>query len=71
MTRVTAVGIALCCVSLASADEISFMGLGDLPGGPLQSEARGVSADGSVVAGVGYVDGLDAMKALRWTEAGA
>ncbi|MDH7570708.1 MAG: PEP-CTERM sorting domain-containing protein, partial [Armatimonadota bacterium] len=43
-----------------------MVGLGDLPGGWFYSEAYGVSADGSVVVGVGVTDNREA---FRWTEA--
>jgi len=54
----------------AYADEASFMGLGDLPGGIVGSTAYAVSADGttvvgtssSVLSGFGY-------EAFRWTKA--
>ncbi len=40
--------------------------LGDLPGGNFQSEALGVSANGSVV--VGYGSSAEGTEAFRWTE---
>ena len=45
-----------------------MVSLGDLPGGAVQSTARGVNADGSVVIG----DGTSASgtEAFRWTQAG-
>jgi probable HAF family extracellular repeat protein len=47
-----------------------MVGLGDLPGGRQWSEARGVTADGSVVVGGGNIgEGVDE-EAFRWTEAG-
>jgi probable HAF family extracellular repeat protein len=42
--------------------------LGDLPDGGFSSEARGVSADGSVVVGQGV--GASGTEAFRWTAAG-
>ena len=48
----------------ARADAPFFMGLGDLPGGAVESRARDISDDGSVVVGLGEVaDGSDA---FRW-----
>ena len=45
-----------------------MVGLGDLPGGDFGSEAYGVSADGSVVVGVG--SGAAGREAFRWTSDG-
>lgn len=45
-----------------------LVGLGDLPGGGFDSEARGVSADGSVVVGQGY--SASGYEAFRWTSGG-
>lgn len=42
--------------------------LGDLPGGDYRSTARGISADGSVVVGLGQ--SADGREAFRWTEMG-
>jgi uncharacterized membrane protein len=42
--------------------------LGDLPGGSFQSDALGVSADGSVV--VGFSDSSSGIEAMRWTSGG-
>ncbi len=50
----------------------SFQGLGDLPGGEFQSEAYGVSSDGSVVVGKsnnGLLSGSSGDEAFRWTAA--
>jgi probable HAF family extracellular repeat protein len=49
--------------------------LGDLPGGSLNSNAVGVSSDGSVVVGIGHSDSPDKNsynheQAFRWTRAG-
>ena len=44
-----------------------MVGLGDLPGGTVYSQARGVSADGAVV--VGSSESASGMEAFRWTEA--
>ena len=57
-------GIGLGAIGVAfPAQAASFQGLGYLPGGSFDSNASGVSADGSVV--VGYSDG----EAFRWTQA--
>ena len=45
----------------------TFRSLGDLPGGAFQSEANGVSADGSVVVGSG--SSSSGWEAFRWTSA--
>jgi probable HAF family extracellular repeat protein len=45
-----------------------MVGLGDLPGGNFHSDARGVSADGSVV--VGYSHSTLGNQAFRWTSDG-
>jgi len=45
-----------------------MVGLGDLPGGALDSVAFDISADGSVV--VGRAAGARGAEAFRWTEAG-
>jgi probable HAF family extracellular repeat protein len=52
----------------ANAAEPFFTGLGDLRGGGFSSEANGVSADGSVVVGVGR--SAKGIEAFRWTQAG-
>lgn len=55
--------------SLGNAAEVSFRGLGDLPGGGYRSYAYGVSADGSVVAG--YSESASAFQeAFRWSPQG-
>jgi len=45
----------------AAGGTASFQGLGDMPGGYVQSEAHDVSADGSTVVGHSYYEGY------RWT----
>ena len=45
-----------------------MVGLGDLPGGEFDSEAKDVSSDGSVV--VGYSTSASGREAFRWTAAG-
>ncbi len=42
--------------------------IGDLPGGKFWSQATGVSADGSVVVGIG--NSASGIEAFRWTESG-
>lgn len=45
-----------------------FMGLGDLPGGFVDSAAHGVSDDGSVVVGMGdSSDDIGPLEAFRWS----
>src|SRR4030095_5210836 len=44
-----------------------MVGLGDLPGGSVTSQANGVSGDGSVV--VGGANSSTGGEAYRWTEA--
>ena len=50
----------------------SFTPLGGLPGGDYLSQARGVSADGSVVVGTSYHDNYPEFQrqAVRWTREG-
>ncbi len=57
-------GLALLAWGPARAD---FIPLGDLPGGSFSSRATGVSADGSVVVGVGV--SASGVEAFRWTAA--
>jgi probable HAF family extracellular repeat protein len=46
-----------------------MVGLGDFPGGPFLSSAEDVSADGSVVVGIGQrEEGVRNWVAYRWTE---
>ena len=51
-----------------NADPPFFMGLGDLPGGGIFSQAFAVSADGLVVVGVS--SSANGGEAFRWTQAG-
>ena len=44
----------------------SMHGLGDLPGGPVNALAAGVSADGSVVVGQGW--SATGFEAFRWKD---
>jgi probable HAF family extracellular repeat protein len=60
------VGVSI-APSAAVAGNWSFQGLGDLPGGSVNSRARAVSADGSVVVGYGY--SASGQEAFRWTSA--
>ncbi|MBB6051919.1 hypothetical protein [Armatimonas rosea] len=46
-----------------------MVGLGDLPGGFFRSSATAVSADGTVVAGIGD-NAVSAARVFRWTQAG-
>lgn len=46
-----------------------MIGLGDLPGGELSSQAKAASADGSVVVGYGKPD-WPGFEAFRWTQSG-
>lgn len=48
--------------------ETGMVGLGDLHGGSFHSQAYGVSADGSVIVGLGKSDLGD--EAFRWTQTG-
>jgi probable HAF family extracellular repeat protein len=49
----------------SKAAESFFLGLGDLPGGSFISSASGVSADGSVVVGIG--SSASGTEGFRWT----
>ena len=64
---VRAILAVLFCTGSAFAD-VSFQGLGDLPGGTYGSWAYGVSADGSVVVGRSLSD--RGFEAFRWTQDG-
>ncbi len=69
LLTVWAVGaVALCASPSRSEAQATFQGLGDLPGGTVESMARGVSADGSVVVGFSYSE--LGMEAFRWTQEG-
>src|SRR3990172_9509444 len=64
--------LALCAPRPARAGPFSappFQGLGDLPGGALFSDARGVSGDGSVVVGMSHSAAAN-FEAYRWTAGG-
>lgn len=61
------VAVTVVGTSTTQSDVPSFQGLGDLPGGAFESFARGVSADGSIVAGTSY-SGLP--EAFIWTQEG-
>jgi probable HAF family extracellular repeat protein len=63
--------VVLAILSLTTpglAQAASFTPLGDLAGGSFQSQAIGVSADGSVVVGFGNSD--SGQEAFRWTSGG-
>ena len=47
----------------------SFQGLGDLPGGPFESAAFGISADGTTVVGRGR-SSVNGYQAFKWTQSG-
>ena len=59
-----AVGM-VCLAGLARADVASFQGLGDLPGGPIWSDASDISADGSTV--LGRSDAAGGLFTYVWT----
>jgi|GEM_PF-606480 len=61
-----AICVASCVLSTRAA--VTFQGLGDLPGGSVSSDARAISADGSVV--VGYSNSNAGNEAFRWTSSG-
>src|SRR5258705_11735079 len=61
--------VALSAPSSASAAGASFITLGQLPGSIGDTEANGVSGDGSVVVGFAWVNSND-NKAFRWTAQG-
>lgn len=54
------------CGSTAAGSEPQFMGLGYLPGGSIQSEAYGISGDGSTI--VGRSDSTSGSEAFYWRE---
>ena len=56
---------ALLAYVSALGDPVSFLGLGDLPGGTTASVAHGVSADGSVVVGIS--NSSNGWEAFLWT----
>lgn len=62
-----AVGATLSIFHPSSANAVSFMGLGYLPGGFFTSSANSVSGDGSVVAGISSSEQGLAGEAFRWT----
>lgn len=47
-----------------------IVGLGELPGGDITSEAYGVSVNGTAVVGYGRSDQVDTFEAFRWTQTG-
>ena len=66
IVAVAAVGLLISPLSAFS--EASFQGLGDIPGEGFASFAHGVSANGSVVAGLSY--SASGIEAFRWTSGG-
>ena len=65
--------LILICGATALAGPVaepSFQGLGDLPGGEFQSEAFGVSGDGTIVVGDSIFDEPSRSQAFRWTMSG-
>ncbi len=60
-----AVSVSLWVVSPLQAAAL-FQGLGDLPGGDFNSQASGVSGDGSVIVGTGSSE--SDFEAFRWTK---
>jgi len=60
------VAAALVARSPAAADTASFTALGQLPGSIGRTEANGVSGDGSIVVGFGWISSSDT-KAFRWS----
>ena len=68
MQRQSAFALAILLLGTsARAAQPQFVGLGDLPGGPDFSEARGVSSDGSVVVGESRSAAQPGGEAFRWT----
>ena len=68
MSKYLAKFIALLCLMGEGPTYAAFIPLGDLPGGLSLSDARGVSADGSVVVGTSV--SASGFEAFRWTQAG-
>lgn len=68
----TACTIALCSSFASAQRAASFFGLGDLPGGDVNSVGVGLSADGSTVVGWSlYGGGFPGLaQAFRWSEEG-
>ena len=67
MKQTVLVMAAVLALSAGSAMAGAFTGLGDLPGGLADSTAHSVSADGSVVVGVGM--SASGQEAFVWDEA--
>ena len=53
-------------VASSAIAQATFTGLGDLAGGDFFSNAHGVSADGSIIAGSSLVDFGGVREAYRW-----
>lgn len=65
------IGTVLIANAWCVAARPSFQGLGDMAGGAVYSEARGISADGRVVVGNGKsTTSGTSTEAFRWTAAG-
>ncbi len=60
--------LQVCFVQNSIAIDVSFQGLGDLPGGRFYCIAEAVSADGSVV--IGASESAGGNEAFRWTSSG-
>lgn len=61
-------GLTLCLAAVNLAHAQSFMGLGDLAGGLIDSRALGISGDGSTVVGTSSAVGInpDGYQAFAW-----
>lgn len=67
MHHITTLAVSIICLFVAgtACADSYFLGLGDLPDGGFQSQARGVSGDGTTVVGDGWSD--TGIEAFRWT----
>lgn len=61
-----AIACACVCSMQSAAQEPFFMGLGDLVGGEVRSEANAISADGTTV--VGESQSVHGLEAFYWTQ---
>ena len=57
--------VVIAIFAIPARGQATFQGVGDLPGGVIESEARGVSADGSTV--VGLSKSGSGPEAFHWT----
>ncbi len=55
---------------ISRSDAASFTGLGDLPGGSINSGAFGISDDGLVIVGIGESAPSGVSEPFRWTSGG-